>query len=78
MRLARVGIENVRGYHGGRRFWRGRTQGCPALRTEQISAQELNRKLQRLEFARARCADVRREGEWQAGHIRGVRMPRAG
>src|SRR5882762_4652573 len=68
MRLARVGIEELRGYlAGGIAAWR--KVGLPVLKTEQISPQELNQKLREGRLCAAEVLDVRREGEWQAGHI---------
>ena len=44
MRLARVGIEELRGYlAGGMTAWQN--AGLPLLETPQISVQELNHKL---------------------------------
>jgi hydroxyacylglutathione hydrolase len=64
-RLARVGIEGVRGYlAGGVSAWQ--KAGLPLIVTPQISAHELGEKLR---DQRVRVLDVRREGEWQAGHI---------
>jgi len=64
LRLARVGIEELRGYlAGGTAAWQ--KAGLPVAQTEQISAQELNQKL----ADGIVVLDVRREGEWQAGHI---------
>jgi hydroxyacylglutathione hydrolase len=65
LRLARVGIEEVRGYlEGSVAAWQ--QAGLPLLKTPQISVQELSGELKA-----GRCAvlDVRREGEFQAGHI---------
>jgi hydroxyacylglutathione hydrolase len=71
LRLARVGIENVRGYlAGGVAAWQ--KAGLRIAKTEQISAAELNRKLNDGSLHSADVLDVRREGEWQAGHIPGV------
>jgi hydroxyacylglutathione hydrolase len=69
LRLARVGIEELRGYlAGGVTAWQ--KAGLPVLQTPQISAPELNRKLSAGDGARKYdVLDVRREGEWQAGHI---------
>jgi glyoxylase-like metal-dependent hydrolase (beta-lactamase superfamily II)/rhodanese-related sulfurtransferase len=68
MRLARVGIEELRGYlAGGVAAWQ--TAGLPVLKTEQISPQELNQQLRSGSLGAADVLDVRREGEWQAGHI---------
>ncbi len=65
LRLARVGIEDVRGYlAGGVPAWH--KAGLPLVSTPQISAQELNQKLR---AGSIRVLDVRRDGEWQAGHI---------
>jgi glyoxylase-like metal-dependent hydrolase (beta-lactamase superfamily II)/rhodanese-related sulfurtransferase len=65
LRLSRVGIEDVRGYlAGGIAGWQ--KAGRPLSSTTQISAQELGKKLK---DGRVRVLDVRREGEWQAGHI---------
>ncbi len=68
LRLARVGIEDVRGYlAGGMAAWRG--AGRAVTVTPQISAAELNLKLRSGEMLAGDVLDVRREGEWQAGHI---------
>ncbi len=64
-RLARVGIEGVRGYlAGGVSAWQ--KAGLPIAVTAQISAVELGEKLR---DRGVQILDVRREGEWQAGHI---------
>jgi hydroxyacylglutathione hydrolase len=44
----------------------------PVLKTAQISAQELNEKLRDGNWREGDVLDVRREGEWQAGHIPGA------
>ncbi|HKM47919.1 MAG TPA: rhodanese-like domain-containing protein [Terriglobales bacterium] len=68
MRLARVGIEDLRGYLvGGVTAWQ--KAGLPMLKTPQISVQELNQKLSEGNLRWLDVLDVRREGEWQAGHI---------
>src|SRR5260370_35023551 len=68
MRLARVGIEELRGsLAGGVGAWQ--KAGLPLLTTVQISAQELNQKLREGSMRAVDVIDVRREGEWQAGHI---------
>jgi len=68
LRLARVGIEDGRGYlAGGVAAWQ--KAGLPLAKTVQISPQELHRKLCSGEMRPADVLDVRREGEWQAGHI---------
>jgi hydroxyacylglutathione hydrolase len=65
MRLARVGFENVRGYlAGGFAAWQ--KAGFTVSSTPQISVRELNEVLG---AGSVRVLDVRREGEWQAGHI---------
>ena len=68
LRLARVGIEDLRGYlAGGLAAWQ--KAGLPVLKTAQISPQELNQKLRDGSLRASDVLDVRREGEWQAGHI---------
>jgi hydroxyacylglutathione hydrolase len=78
MRLARVGIEVLQGYlKGGIAGWK--KARLSLLSTPQMSAPELDEKLKSREdgtgSASARATDdvvvldVRREGEWQAGHI---------
>ena len=65
MRLARVGIELERGYlEGGVGGWK--EAGFAVSTMEQMSVQELHEKLPR---GGVRVLDVRREGEWKAGHI---------
>jgi hydroxyacylglutathione hydrolase len=65
MRMARVGIEDVRGYlQGGIEGWK--QAGLPLASLKQISAQTLN------EWRPARkvhVIDVRRDSEFAAGHI---------
>ncbi|MBZ5616751.1 MAG: MBL fold metallo-hydrolase [Acidobacteriia bacterium] len=64
-RLARVGVEGVSGYlAGGVSAWQ--KAGLPLVVTPQISANELGDKLR---GSSVRVLDVRREGEWRAGHI---------
>src|SRR6202158_1485879 len=68
LRLTRVGIEDLRGYlAGGVTAWQ--KAGLPVLKTAQISVQELNQKLGEGSWRALDVVDVRREGEWQAGHI---------
>jgi hydroxyacylglutathione hydrolase len=68
MRLARVGIEEFRGYlAGGMAAWR--RAGLPVLTTAQISVEELAQKLREGSGHALDVLDVRREGEWLAGHI---------
>ncbi len=65
-RLARVGLENVAGFlSGGILAWHG--AGLPLARTEQIDIAELRERLS--ERRDLQLVDVRRSGEWQAGHI---------
>jgi hydroxyacylglutathione hydrolase len=65
VRLARVGSENVAGYlQGGIEGWRA--AGFPVEQVMQISVQEL---ALRLEKGGIGVLDVRREAEFQAGHI---------
>jgi hydroxyacylglutathione hydrolase len=71
LRLARVGIEELGGYlAGGVAAWQ--KAGLPVLKTAQISVQELNQRLREGSWRPLDILDVRREGEWQAGHIAGV------
>jgi hydroxyacylglutathione hydrolase len=68
LRLARVGIEDLRGYlDGGVAAWQ--KAGLPVAKTAQISPQELSERLRSGIFRPSDVLDVRREGEWQAGHI---------
>ena len=65
-RLARVGLENVGGYlAGGLLAWH--ESGRPVATTEQISVDELRHRIAQGEAGQ--LVDVRRPGEWQAGHI---------
>jgi hydroxyacylglutathione hydrolase len=65
IRLARVGIETLGGYlAGGVAAWR--QVGLPVATIPQITVNELR---DRLRFAPVRVLDVRRESEWDAGHI---------
>ncbi|MGA2002662.1 MAG: rhodanese-like domain-containing protein [Terriglobales bacterium] len=70
LRLARVGIEEVRGYlAGGVAAWQ--KAGLPLLQTPQISVQELNQKLRAggPDVPEIDVLDVRRQSEFEAGHI---------
>jgi len=68
MRLARVGIEDARGYlQGSIEGWK--KAGLPMAELPQITVQELH---DRLEAHQTSVLDVRREPEWQAGHIEGA------
>jgi rhodanese-related sulfurtransferase len=68
LRLARVGIEDARGYlNGGIGAW---TQaGFELAELPQIDAQTLH---DRLQADAIQVLDVRRESEWQAGHVEGA------
>jgi hydroxyacylglutathione hydrolase len=68
MRLARVGLEDARGYlQGGVEAW-GKA-GLPLAILPQISVDALNDQLQ---CSGPQVLDVRREPEWEAGHIAGA------
>ena len=65
LRLARVGIEELDGYlAGGVAAWK--QSGQPLASVAQISAQDLE---QRLTAGKVQALDVRREPEWDAGHL---------
>ncbi len=65
LRLARVGIEGERGYlQGGVTGWK--QAGFDLEQLPEISVEELH---QRLAEDKIRVLDVRREGEWMAGHL---------
>jgi hydroxyacylglutathione hydrolase len=68
VRLARVGMEALDGYlAGGVAAWK--QAGFPGAQTQQITAEELHSQLQ----ARGvQVLDVRRQPEWDAGHIEGA------
>jgi glyoxylase-like metal-dependent hydrolase (beta-lactamase superfamily II)/rhodanese-related sulfurtransferase len=66
IRLTRVGLENVAGYlAGGLLAWHD--ANLPVTTTEQISVDELRHRLDAK--GSLQLVDVRRPGEWQAGHI---------
>jgi hydroxyacylglutathione hydrolase len=68
LRLARVGIEDPRGFlQGGVASWK--QAGFPIAEIPQMTAEEVSR---RLPGERLQVLDVRREGEWLAGHIDGA------
>jgi hydroxyacylglutathione hydrolase len=68
LRLARVGIEQARGYlQGGFAAWQ--QAGLPIAHFQQISVETLRDWLQ---ADHARLLDVRREGEWKSAHIQGA------
>jgi glyoxylase-like metal-dependent hydrolase (beta-lactamase superfamily II) len=71
MRLARVGLENVAGYlEGGVSAWRD--AGFETATVEQIPVEELRRRLD--EQPDLQVLDVRREAEYDAGHVPGARL----
>ncbi len=68
VRLARIGVEDVAGYlDGGVEGWRA--AGLPVESVSQITPQEL---ASRLRDGGISVLDVRREGEFLAGHIAGA------
>jgi len=68
MRLARIGLEDARGYlKGGIEAWR--QAGLPLGALPQISVEALS---ERLRGSGLQVLDVRREPEWEAGHIEGA------
>jgi rhodanese-related sulfurtransferase len=68
LRLARVGIEDIAGYlEGGIEAWKA--AGLPLAQVAQVTVQELQAQLDKQKL---RVLDVRREGEWNAGHVEGA------
>ena len=68
MRLARVGLEDSCGYlKGGVEAWK--QAGFPLATLPQISVEALSSRLQ---GSGMQVLDVRREPEWEAGHIAGA------
>jgi glyoxylase-like metal-dependent hydrolase (beta-lactamase superfamily II)/rhodanese-related sulfurtransferase len=68
VRLARVGIEDQRGFlQGGIAAWK--QAGFELAKLPQMTADELS---ERRHGHHIQVLDVRREGEWQAGHIEGA------
>jgi hydroxyacylglutathione hydrolase len=68
VRLARVGMENLSGFlEGGVNAWR--KSGLPVAMVKQITVQTLRSETA---SGRVQVLDVRREGEWDAGHIDGA------
>ncbi len=70
VRLARVGIEDLAGYlQGGIEGWKG--AGFELGHTTQITVQELNERLRARDLQKLdlQVLDVRRQGEWEGGHI---------
>ncbi len=69
MRLARVGLERVEGVlAGGMGAWRA--AGLPVAEIEQIDVDELRRRL--AADGDLAVVDVRRPGEYEAGHVPGA------
>jgi len=67
VRLARIGMENLDGYlAGGVAAWQ--QAGLPVAGIEQITVAELDERLEQ----GVSLLDVRRQGEWDAGHIDGA------
>jgi glyoxylase-like metal-dependent hydrolase (beta-lactamase superfamily II) len=65
MRLARVGIEDLRGFlRDGVKGWIN--AGFPTAKVRQVTVEQLS---ERLKSEPLILLDVRREPEWQAGHI---------
>jgi glyoxylase-like metal-dependent hydrolase (beta-lactamase superfamily II)/rhodanese-related sulfurtransferase len=68
LRLARVGIESVPGFlEGGVTGWQ--QAGYEVIDLQQLTVEQLN---SRLGDPKLQVVDVRRQGEWDAGHIEGV------
>jgi hydroxyacylglutathione hydrolase len=68
MRLARIGLEDARGYlRGGIEAWS--QAGLPVATLRQMSVEVLS---DRLRGNGLQVLDVRREPEWEAGHIDGA------
>jgi glyoxylase-like metal-dependent hydrolase (beta-lactamase superfamily II) len=72
IRLARVGIETVVGYlEGGMAAWE--KAGLPVLQVPQMSVHQLRELEMRAPENGWQIVDVRRAGEWQAGHLSAAR-----
>lgn len=68
MRLARIGLEDARGYlRGGISAWSA--AGFPLEAVAQTTVDELDAMMRR---APVQVLDVRREPEWEAGHLEGA------
>jgi hydroxyacylglutathione hydrolase len=68
MRLARIGLEDARGFlKGGVDAWRN--AGLPLATISQIGVEGVSEKLGE---GRLQVLDVRREPEWEGGHIGGA------
>jgi hydroxyacylglutathione hydrolase len=71
LRLARVGLENVRGFlQGGMAAWR--EAGYATAAVQQITVAELHRRLEA--EADLQLLDVRRSGEYQSAHVTSARL----
>ena len=71
LHLFRVGIENIAGYlREGFRSWL--EAGYPFVRTEQLSVHELKEQIEK--GAAPQILDVRRQREWEGGHIPGAKQ----
>jgi glyoxylase-like metal-dependent hydrolase (beta-lactamase superfamily II) len=70
MRLARVGLENVKGYLGGGMYAWDKA-GFEAATIKQIPVDELHARLE--EKSDLQLIDVRRAGEYTSGHAPGAR-----
>jgi hydroxyacylglutathione hydrolase len=73
MRLARIGLEDARGYlRGGVAAWR--EAGMALATLPQISVEALGERLRGagVQELDVQVLDVRRETEWEAGHIAGA------
>ncbi|HLL72830.1 MAG TPA: MBL fold metallo-hydrolase [Pyrinomonadaceae bacterium] len=71
LRLARVGLENVRGFLlGGVEAWQ--QAGLPTATVPQISVGELRRRIEAGEDLQV--VDVRRAGEYESGHVPRARL----
>jgi hydroxyacylglutathione hydrolase len=71
LRLSRVGIEHVSAYlENGMASWI--REGSPVEETPQISVDQLQQLLQE-DGSGIQVLDVRRAGEWQAGHVEQAR-----
>ncbi len=66
LRLARVGLESVEGFLAGG-LWAWDQAGMPVSKIPQIAVDELRRRLD--EEPRLTLVDVRRPGEYHAGHV---------
>jgi hydroxyacylglutathione hydrolase len=68
VRLARIGMETLDGYlAGGVRAWK--EAELPVAQTQQITPEDLKSQLQ---DSAVQVLDVRRQAEWDAGHIEGA------